>query len=65
MKIELIRTEELDGYWYKILVDGAVKKCFGMNYITEEQAKQQALETFDRVVKTKCFNSEVIKSEII
>jgi hypothetical protein len=62
MKVELIRTEEPEGNWYKILIDGSVKKCFGMTYISEEQAKKDAEEAFDSFVKNRSFNTEVIKS---
>jgi hypothetical protein len=65
MKIELIRTEEPDGTWYKILVDGSVQKCFGMRFISEEKARESAEAAFEKYVEGKGVLLEVIKSVTI
>lgn len=61
MKIQLIRTEELDGIWYKILIDGCVKKCFGCKYVEEATAKESAKQMYDNIIKNHTFITEIIE----
>ena len=62
MKIELIKTKERDGEWYKVYVDGICEKCYGFKHIPEEEAKLKAEAYFNNCVKYCCKEVEIIKS---
>ena len=62
MKIELIKTFELDGNWYKIQVDGVTKIAVSIS--DEKKDLNRALEAFKNLVaqSKKLRNAELIKS---
>jgi hypothetical protein len=62
MKIELIKTFELDGNWYKIQVDGVTKIAVSIS--DEKKDFDRALEAFKNLVaqSKKLRNAELIKS---
>lgn len=39
MKIELIETEELDGNWYKLIIDDRIARCYNHNEEGLKKAK--------------------------
>jgi len=59
MKIELIKTKESDGDWYKIQIDGTTEQCVNAS---RSDALNRALEIFDFYKENKG-TIEVIKSE--
>jgi len=60
MKIELLRTEEADGNWYKILgANGWPLKVIKFNESDEETQKLKALEAYDEIVE-KASNLKII-----
>lgn len=61
-KIELIKTRESDGDWYKVYVDGECKACCGMQYVLEEKALARAEEIFNFLVENKGNNRQIIKT---
>jgi len=64
MKIELIKTKESDGDWYKICFDGTCRACFG--YGTGKRSEEEALERATEVYNFYKENKgiiQVIKSE--
>jgi hypothetical protein len=51
MKIEIVRTQENDGDWYKVLVDGYNKGCWKVTDIqSENEALILAEKRFDELV---------------
>jgi predicted RNase H-like HicB family nuclease len=65
MKIELVKTKEADGDWFKIKVDGSTQQCIGFGkYITEEEALKRAEEIYEFYVQNKG-NEEVLMSETV
>lgn len=64
MKIELIKTKETDGEWYKVYVDGLIKDIFGFKHIPEEDAKKKAMAVFNFYVEfaKNGFAKEIIES---
>jgi len=50
MKIQLIKTKESDGNWYKVVVDGLTKACIGIRE-NENKALVRATEIYDFYVK--------------
>ena len=66
MKIELIRTEEVDGCWFKIMVDNRNIECFAFSSNTESKRLEEASTKFDETIKrAKSPKSEILKSEIV
>lgn len=63
MKIELVRTEEIDGIWYKILQDKMNIKCWGESKLrTEAETLKIAEDYFNEVVAKAKIKIEVLKS---
>jgi hypothetical protein len=65
MKIELVKTKEADGDWFKIKINGSTEACIGFGkYITEEVALKRAEEIYDFWIQNKG-KEEVIKSDTV
>jgi hypothetical protein len=64
MKLEIVKTTEVDGTWYKILKDGRTIKVFGQHFVTDEEAKTDALAEYQQMIKIAVKNilPEVIAS---
>jgi hypothetical protein len=64
MKLEITKTTEVDGTWYKILKDGRTIKVFGQHFVTDEEAKTAALAEYQQMIEIAVKNilSEVIAS---
>ncbi len=63
MKLELVRTSEPDGMWYKILRDGFTLKAWMIVKGMENTTHIEAEVYFDKLVETvKSYKFEVIKS---
>jgi hypothetical protein len=63
MTIELIKTKETDGDWYKILVDGCTKAVVGI-HDDEQKALKRITEIYDFMIANKG-EKQVIKSETV
>jgi hypothetical protein len=61
MKIEIIKTKESDGDWFKVIVDNRTEACVNINNRTEEEALKRAFEIFDFIAENKG-KQQVIKS---
>lgn len=61
MLIELIKTKESDGDWFKIRVDGHTKTCLGIRGEKEVETAKRAEEIFNFYVENKG-NDQIIKS---
>jgi hypothetical protein len=62
MKIELVKTKESDGNWYKIRVDGLTKACVSIH--EEEKDLKRATEIYDFLVETKGSFQVIKETEI-
>ena len=62
MKLQLIKTKETDGDWYKILVDGKYKKAISISERGEEEAYRIANEALDFYKENKG-EYQIIKEE--
>ena len=63
MKIQLIRTKEAGGDWYKILVDGCYQACISIKDRGESEALKIATETYESLKRDAC--TQIIREEII
>jgi len=65
MKLEIIKTTETDGRWYKVTLDGACKEAFKICASQpDEQAKERALRAYQEYLDLAIegLKTEVIKS---
>ena len=63
MKIQLIKTKESDGNWYKVVVDGLTKACIGIRE-NEDKALARAMEIYDFCVKNEGVIEIIKETEI-
>ena len=61
MKLQLIKTKETDGDWYKVLVDG---KCKGITNAKSDNALERATEIYDFLKENKG-ECQIIREEDI
>lgn len=59
MKLQLIKTKETDGDWFKILVDG---RCKAVTNAKTDNALSRATEIFDFIKENKG-EFQIIKEE--
>jgi len=64
MKIQLIKTKEPDGDWYKIQINGFTKACIHIRKDEEAAALDRANEIYDFYKKNRG-QYKVIKEEEI
>ena len=61
MKLQLIKTKETDGDWYKVLVDG---KCKAVTNAKSEDGLERANEIF-MFIRDNKGELQIIREEII
>ena len=64
MKIELIKTKESDGNWYKVYVDDWPKACIKIFNGREDESLKRAIEIYDFLIENKG-DKQIIKSNEI
>jgi len=64
MKIELIKTKESDGNWYKVYVDDWPQSCIKILIGREDEALERATEIYDFLIENKG-DKQIIKSNEI
>jgi hypothetical protein len=65
MKLEIVKTTEVDGIWYKILKDGRNIKCWSVGRLyTDAKAKNLALLEYQKMldIAVHGISLELIKS---
>lgn len=64
MKLQLIKTKESDGNWYKIYYDDRIKACIKIDTTEEgeETALRRATEIYDFLKENKG-QSQIIKED--
>jgi hypothetical protein len=53
MKIDIIKTCESDGNWYKVRIDGSTKACIRIDNKPEGEALAKATEIYDFYVNNE------------